>query len=95
MISPSNLDAKLTIRRILDLNYQKGLETFAFYELRYDLEKSLDWPEEPKQKRIKKLLYISAAYPRVFSADIGEVRDKDFEVNAIIDAESSTVSSNR
>ena len=38
---------------------------------------------------------VSAEFPRVFRADIGEVRDPDFVVNAVIDADSSTLSTNR
>ena len=36
--SPSNSDAILTIRRSLDLDYQKSLETFTINELRFGRE---------------------------------------------------------
>ena len=95
--SPLNPDSKLTLRRSLDKEYNQSKQTFSHEEIRFDPDNTLKdiWPPELLAKRIQTLKDIVLKYKIVFRGDIGEVRDDTFLVNADIDHESSTLSTNR
>ena len=95
--SPSNPDAKLTLRRSLDLEYHQSINTFSHEDIKFDPEDTLKevWPSETISQRIQQIKNIILKYKRVFRGDIGEVRDDNFLVRASIDHESSTLSTNR
>ena len=66
MISPSNNDANITIRRSFHVDCQNSLETFTLRDLRLDPENTLDWPEDVEKARIEELFRISTEFQKYF-----------------------------
>ena len=92
---PSNPNCFITLRRGLDLEYQRSLDSYSHTEVLIDPDNTLDWPEEVKRSRFAQLSDLVQEFKDIFQDTVGEVRNPEFIVRATIDEEASTVSTNK